>query len=116
MIMRTSCRRHRSDIETGQPIEAHVTTLLRPCQGHPPTSATIVLERAQRTIRAAFPFSLLPRRERSKVVDDAQRVTVEEMAASVRMSASSFHQRFKAVTSMSPSNTRRCSGCAKPGG
>jgi AraC-like DNA-binding protein len=32
----------------------------------------------------------------------AQRVTVEEMAASIRMSASSFHQRFKAVTSMSP--------------
>ena len=32
----------------------------------------------------------------------AQPVTVEEMAASVRMSASSFHQRFKAVTSMSP--------------
>jgi AraC-like DNA-binding protein len=29
-------------------------------------------------------------------------VTVEEMAASVHMSASSFHQRFKAVTSMSP--------------
>jgi AraC-like DNA-binding protein len=32
----------------------------------------------------------------------AQPVTVEEMGASVRMSASSFHQRFKAVTSMSP--------------
>jgi AraC-like DNA-binding protein len=32
----------------------------------------------------------------------AQPVTVEEMAGSVRMSASSFHQRFKAVTSMSP--------------
>lgn len=32
----------------------------------------------------------------------AQPVTVEEMARSVRMSASSFHQRFKAVTSMSP--------------
>jgi len=32
----------------------------------------------------------------------AQPVTVDEMAASVRMSASSFHQRFKAVTSMSP--------------
>jgi len=32
----------------------------------------------------------------------AQPVTVEEMAASVRMSASSFHERFKAVTSMSP--------------
>jgi len=32
----------------------------------------------------------------------AQPVTVEEMAASVRMRASSFHQRFKAVTSMSP--------------
>jgi AraC-like DNA-binding protein len=32
----------------------------------------------------------------------AQPVTVEEMAASVRMSASSFHQHFKAVTSMSP--------------
>ena len=32
----------------------------------------------------------------------AQPVTVEEMAASVRMSASSFHERFRAVTSMSP--------------
>jgi AraC-like DNA-binding protein len=32
----------------------------------------------------------------------AQPVTVEEMAASAHMSASSFHQRFKAVTSMSP--------------
>ena len=32
----------------------------------------------------------------------AQPVTVEEMAGSVHMSASSFHQRFKAVTSMSP--------------
>ena len=32
----------------------------------------------------------------------AQPVTVEEMAASARMSASTFHQRFKAVTSMSP--------------
>ena len=32
----------------------------------------------------------------------AQPVTVEEMAASVNMSASSFHHRFKAVTSMSP--------------
>jgi AraC-like DNA-binding protein len=32
----------------------------------------------------------------------AQPVTVEEMAASVHMSASSFHQRFKTVTSMSP--------------
>lgn len=32
----------------------------------------------------------------------AQPVTVAEMAAAVRMSASSFHQRFKAVTSMSP--------------
>ena len=32
----------------------------------------------------------------------AQPVTVEEMAASVHMSASSFHQRFKAVTSMRP--------------
>ena len=32
----------------------------------------------------------------------AQPVTVDEMAASVRMKASSFHQRFKAVTSMSP--------------
>jgi AraC-like DNA-binding protein len=32
----------------------------------------------------------------------AQPVTVEEMAASVHMSASSFHQRFKAVTTMSP--------------
>ena len=31
-----------------------------------------------------------------------QPVTVEEMAASVHMSASSFHQRFKAVTTMSP--------------
>jgi len=32
----------------------------------------------------------------------AQPVTVDEMAASVHMSASSFHQRFKAITSMSP--------------
>ena len=32
----------------------------------------------------------------------AQPITVEEMAASAHMSASSFHQRFKAVTSMSP--------------
>jgi AraC-like DNA-binding protein len=32
----------------------------------------------------------------------AQPVTVEEMAASVHMSASAFHQSFKAVTSMSP--------------
>ena len=32
----------------------------------------------------------------------AQPVTVEEMAASVHMRASAFHQRFKAVTSMSP--------------
>jgi AraC-like DNA-binding protein len=32
----------------------------------------------------------------------AQPVTVEEMAASARMSASLFHQRFKAVTSLSP--------------
>jgi len=32
----------------------------------------------------------------------AQPITVEEMAASVEMQASSFHQRFKAVTTMSP--------------
>lgn len=32
----------------------------------------------------------------------AQPITVEEMAASIHMSASSFHQRFKAVTMMSP--------------
>jgi AraC-like DNA-binding protein len=32
----------------------------------------------------------------------AQPITVEEMAASVHMTASSFHQRFKAVTSISP--------------
>ena len=32
----------------------------------------------------------------------AQPVTVDEMAASVHMSASSFHERFKAVTTMSP--------------
>ena len=32
----------------------------------------------------------------------AQPVTVEEMARSVHMGASTFHQRFKAVTSMSP--------------
>jgi AraC-like DNA-binding protein len=32
----------------------------------------------------------------------AQPVTVGEMAASTHMSASSFHQRFKAVTTMSP--------------
>ena len=33
--------------------------------------------------------------------DFAQPVTVEEMAASVHMSASSFHQSFKAVTTLS---------------
>jgi AraC-like DNA-binding protein len=32
----------------------------------------------------------------------AQPITVDEMAGSVHMSASSFHQRFKAITSMSP--------------
>ena len=32
----------------------------------------------------------------------AQPITVEEMAASVHMSGSSFHERFKAVTSLSP--------------
>ncbi len=32
----------------------------------------------------------------------AQPVTVQEMAAAVEMSASSFHERFKAVTSLSP--------------
>jgi AraC-like DNA-binding protein len=32
----------------------------------------------------------------------AQPVTVEEMAAAAHMSASTFHQRFKAVTTMSP--------------
>jgi AraC-like DNA-binding protein len=32
----------------------------------------------------------------------AQPITVDEMASSVHMSASSFHQRFKAITSMSP--------------
>lgn len=32
----------------------------------------------------------------------AQPITVEEMAASVHMSTSSFHQRFKSVTAMSP--------------
>jgi AraC-like DNA-binding protein len=32
----------------------------------------------------------------------AQPITVQEMAASVHMSASSFHERFKAVTSLSP--------------
>ena len=32
----------------------------------------------------------------------AQPVTVQDMAASVHMSASSFHQQFRAVTSMSP--------------
>lgn len=32
----------------------------------------------------------------------AQPITVEEMAAAVHMSASSFHERFKAVTSLSP--------------
>jgi AraC-like DNA-binding protein len=32
----------------------------------------------------------------------AQPVTVDEMAASAHMSASSFHERFKAVTSLSP--------------
>lgn len=32
----------------------------------------------------------------------AQPITVEEMAASAKMSASAFHERFKAVTTMSP--------------
>jgi AraC-like DNA-binding protein len=32
----------------------------------------------------------------------SQPVTVDEMAASVHMSASSFYERFKAVTSLSP--------------
>ena len=32
----------------------------------------------------------------------AQPVSVEEMAAAARMSASAFHQNFKAVTTMSP--------------
>jgi AraC-like DNA-binding protein len=32
----------------------------------------------------------------------AQPITVDEMAGSVHMSASSFHERFKAITSMSP--------------
>ena len=32
----------------------------------------------------------------------AQPITVEEMAASAHMSASSFHERFKAVTMISP--------------
>ena len=32
----------------------------------------------------------------------AEPITVEDMAGSVHMSASSFHQRFKAITSMSP--------------
>ena len=32
----------------------------------------------------------------------AQPITVDEMAASVHMSASAFHERFKAVTSLSP--------------
>ena len=32
----------------------------------------------------------------------AQPVTVDEMAASIHMSASAFHERFKAVTTMSP--------------
>lgn len=32
----------------------------------------------------------------------AQPITVDEMAASIHMSASSFHERFKAVTSLSP--------------
>jgi AraC-like DNA-binding protein len=32
----------------------------------------------------------------------AQPITVEEMAAAAQMSASSFHERFKAVTSLSP--------------
>lgn len=51
-----------------------------------PTSGVHQIARAVTWIRAHF----------------AQPVTVEEMAASVHMSASSFHHRFKAVTSMSP--------------
>jgi AraC-like DNA-binding protein len=42
---------------------------------------------------------------RSRVLDTGhydQPVTVDEMAASINMRPSSFHQRFKAVTSMSP--------------
>jgi AraC-like DNA-binding protein len=46
----------------------------------------------------------------------AQPVTVDEMAASVNMSASSFHERFKAVTSMSPLQYQRCSGSTKRAG
>ena len=47
-------------------------------------------------------FIELPRPSLSIRAHFAQPVTVDDMAASVRMSASSFHERFKAVTSMSP--------------
>ena len=53
--------------------------------GHPKSGVQRIAEAAS-WIRANF----------------AQPVTVDEMAASIHMSASSFHQRFKAVTSMSP--------------
>jgi len=44
----------------------------------------------------------------------AQPVTVEEMAASVHMSASSFHERFKAVTTMSPLQYQKVRSIAHP--
>jgi AraC-type transcriptional regulator N-terminus/Bacterial regulatory helix-turn-helix proteins, AraC family len=44
----------------------------------------------------------------------AQPVTVEEMAASVHMSASSFHQRFKAVTTMSPLQSESAPAARSP--
>lgn len=46
----------------------------------------------------------------------AQPVTVDEMAASVHMSASSFHERFKAVTSLSPLQDQKYSGCTRHAG
>ena len=53
--------------------------------GHPKSGVQRIAEAAS-WIRAHF----------------AQPVTVDEMATSVHMSASSFHERFKAVTTMSP--------------
>ena len=46
----------------------------------------------------------------------AQPVTVEEMAASTHMSASSFHQHFKAVTTMSPRQYQKALRLHEAGG
>jgi AraC-like DNA-binding protein len=46
----------------------------------------------------------------------AQPVTVQAMAELAHMSASSFHHRFKAVTTMSPLQYQRRSACTRRGG